>query len=57
MILEKVNNGQGTAAKLINDGRLYENLLENTQQLQVLLEEIRAFTAKARDKGVPIKIK
>lgn len=57
LILEKVNSGQGTAAKLINDGRLYENLLENTQQTQVLLEELRAFMAKSRDKGLPIKIK
>ena len=57
LILEKVNSGQGTAAKLINDGRLYENLLENTQQMQVLLEELRAFVAKSRDKGLPIKIK
>ena len=57
LILEKVNSGQGTAAKLINDGRLYENLLENTQQMQVLLEELKAFMAKSRDKGLPIKIK
>jgi ABC-type transporter Mla subunit MlaD len=57
LILEKVNSGQGTAAKLINDGRLYENLLENTQQMQVLLEELRAFMAKSRDKGLPIKVK
>lgn len=57
LILEKVNSGQGTAAKLINDGRLYENMLENTQQMQVLLEELKAFIAKSRDKGLPIKIK
>jgi len=57
LILEKVNSGQGTAAKLINDGRLYENLLENAQQMQVLLEELRAFMAKSRDKGLPIKVK
>jgi len=57
LILEKVNSGQGTVAKLINDGRLYENLLENAQQMQVLLEELRAFMAKSRDKGLPIKVK
>ena len=57
MILEKVNNGQGTAAKLINDGRLYENLLENTQEMQVLLQELRSFIAESRKKGVPLKIK
>ena len=57
VILEKINSGQGTAGKLINDGRLYENLLENTQQMQVVLEELKAFMAKSRDKGVPIKLK
>ncbi|MHC4570564.1 MAG: MlaD family protein [Planctomycetota bacterium] len=51
LILEKVNNGQGTAAKIINDGRLYENLLENTQQMQVLLEELKALIAQYRKKG------
>jgi len=56
-ILETVNSGQGSAAKLINDGRFYENLLENTQQLQLLLDEIKSFVAQARDKGVPIKLK
>jgi len=56
-ILEKINNGQGSAAKLINDGRFYERLLENTQQLQLLLEEIKSFVTTARDKGVPIKLK
>jgi len=57
VILEKVNNGQGTAARLVNDGRLYESMVENTQQLQVLLEELNLFIAKSRDKGLPIKLK
>ncbi len=57
LILEKINSGQGSAARLINDGRFYENLLESTQQLQLLLTEIKSFVAQARDKGVPIKLK
>ncbi len=57
LILEKIDSGQGTAARLINDGRFYENLLENTQQMQVLLEEFNLFIAQARDKGVPIKVR
>ncbi|UCF43961.1 MAG: MCE family protein [Planctomycetota bacterium] len=57
LILEKVNSGEGSVAMLVNDGRLYENLLENSQQIQVLLEELRKFTAKSRDKGLPIKLK
>ncbi|MFZ0034564.1 MAG: MlaD family protein [Sedimentisphaerales bacterium] len=57
LILEKINNGQGTAGKFINDGRLYENMLENSQQMQLLLEELELFMAKAREKGLPIKLK
>ena len=57
LILEKINNGQGSAARLINDGRLYENLLEDTQQVQLLLEELKSFVTQARNKGVPIKLK
>lgn len=57
LILEKVNSGQGTAAKLINDGRFYENMLENTQQMQILLEELKSFVSEAREKGLPIKMK
>ena len=57
LLLEKVSTGQGSAARLINDGRFYENLLENTQEMQVLLKELRAFIAESRDKGVPIKLK
>ena len=57
VILEKIDSGQGSAAKLINDGRLYENLLENTKQVQFLLEELNSFVAEWRDKGVPIKLK
>ena len=56
-ILEKINNGQGSAARLINDGRFYENLLEDTQQIELLLEELKSFVNQARDKGVPIKLK
>ena len=56
-ILEKVNEGEGTAAKLVNDARLYENLLENTHQMHVLLGELRTFVAKSSDAGLPIKLK
>lgn len=50
VILEKVNEGQGTAARLLNDGTFYENLLENTEQLQKLLEEMKKFVAEWKNK-------
>jgi len=57
LILDKVNNGDGSAARIVNDGRLYESLLESTEQMQLLLQEMKSFVARARDKGVPIKLK
>jgi phospholipid/cholesterol/gamma-HCH transport system substrate-binding protein len=56
LILEKVDNGQGSAAKLLNDGSLYENLLENTEQLKLLLEEMRSFVAEWKDKQIEVKL-
>ncbi|HUV40892.1 MAG TPA: MlaD family protein [Sedimentisphaerales bacterium] len=49
IILEKINTGQGSAGKFVNDGRLYEKLLENTEQLKVLLEQVK-------EKGFRIKL-
>jgi phospholipid/cholesterol/gamma-HCH transport system substrate-binding protein len=57
LILEKVNSGQGSAGRLLNDGQFYENLLENTEQLQALLQELKLFIAEAREKGVPLNLK
>ena len=56
IILDKVNSGKGSLAKLVNDGRFYENLLENTQQLQVLLEDITSFIAEVDEKGLRSKL-
>jgi len=57
LILEKINNGQGSAAMLLNDGRFYESLLEDTQQVQLLLEELKSFITQARIQGIPLKLK
>jgi ABC-type transporter Mla subunit MlaD len=57
LVLEKVNDGQGTAARFVNDGKFYENLLENTEQLQLLVQEIKAFVTQTREKGLRVKLK
>ena len=57
LILEKINEGEGTAAKFVNDGRLYENLHESSEQLQVLLKELKSFIAQSREEGIPFKLK
>ncbi|UCC97156.1 MAG: hypothetical protein JSW66_15080, partial [Phycisphaerales bacterium] len=56
LILEKVNRGQGSAGKLLNDGTFYENLLENTEQLQTLLQQMEAFIAEWKNKKVEVKL-
>jgi len=50
--LTKANEGKGTAGRLLNDGRLYENLLESTNQLNILLKDLKILIDKARVKGL-----
>jgi hypothetical protein len=57
LLLENINSGQGSAARFLNDAKLYENLLENTEQFEVLLNELTSFMKKANAKGkLPIKL-
>jgi phospholipid/cholesterol/gamma-HCH transport system substrate-binding protein len=56
-ILAKVNSGPGSAARFVNDGKFYETMVENAEQMELLLKEIKAFVSRAREKGVPIKLK
>ncbi|MFA5251406.1 MAG: MlaD family protein [Phycisphaerae bacterium] len=57
LILEKINSGQGSAGKMINDARLYEKLLENSEELEVLLQDLKEMVAEFRKKGIKIKLK
>lgn len=54
-LMAKIDSGEGTAGKLVNDGRLYENLLESSQELEMALEQLRQWAADAREKGIRIK--
>jgi len=56
LVLEKINSGEGSAARLLNDGSFYENLLENTEQLKLLLGEMKSFVAEWRDKKIEVKL-
>jgi len=55
VLLAKANAGDGTAARLLNDGRLYENLLDSSMELQMTLEQLKNLAAEAREKGLKIK--
>ena len=56
--IEKVNKGEGTAGRLLNDGQLYEDLLENATQMKLLLEKWNEFIENVNKKGkLPIALK
>ncbi|MGA2679498.1 MAG: MlaD family protein [Sedimentisphaerales bacterium] len=56
-VLVKINDGQGTAGKLVNDGRLYEQLLEDSKQLHLVLQDMKTFVTESTEKGISIKLK
>ncbi len=54
-VLVRAREGNGTASQLLNDGRLYENLLDSSQELQSALEQLKFLAADAREKGIKLK--
>jgi ABC-type transporter Mla subunit MlaD len=54
-ILEAIESGEGTAGKMINDGRLYEDLLESSQELRMLLEQLKEWVGESREKGLKLR--
>ena len=52
VILEKINSGEGTAARLLDDGSFYEDLLENTQQLDALLKSLTSLIDQVKEEGL-----
>ncbi len=56
LVLEKINSGQGTAGRFVNDGKLYEKLLENSDQLKTMFREIKEFIEQSKEKGLRIKL-
>ena len=55
-ILEKVDNGHGIASKLINDGSMCEELCESTEQIGIMLEEMRSAIAALENKKIEVKL-
>ena len=55
-ILNKINSGEGTVGKLINDGKLYENLLDSSEELKLALEKLKKTLDKTSEKGIQVKI-
>ena len=57
MVLAKANTGEGTAARVLNDGQLYENLLDSSEELKLSLEQLKIFVNDLNEKGVGVNVK
>lgn len=55
--VKKLDSGQGSAAKFLNDPELYHNLVDAGDQLTKLLTEMRQLTQQWKEKGVNLKLK
>lgn len=54
-VFTQINEGRGTAGRLLQDDRLYENLVDSTLELQLALEQIKKWAAEVRDRGIRLK--
>ncbi|MCH8216164.1 MAG: MCE family protein [Planctomycetes bacterium] len=52
LLLGHVNAGEGTIGRLVQDARFYENLLATTEELQVLVQQIKAITGAISERGL-----
>jgi len=55
-LIDKINTGNGTAGKLINDGRLYENLVNTSNELNVTIKDLRRLIEQWEEEGFHIKL-
>jgi phospholipid/cholesterol/gamma-HCH transport system substrate-binding protein len=56
-VATKMESGQGTAGQLLNDPKLYNNLLDASRQLTKLMEEFREALEQWKARGIPLKLK
>ena len=52
----KIENGDGTAGKMLNDPKLYNNLQEAASQMQILFKEFSALVKTWKENGLKVKM-
>ncbi len=52
LLMQKTSEGKGSMGKFINDGRFYENLLETTDQLQLLIQQLSTVVDAINERGL-----
>lgn len=56
-ITTKINQGQGTAGKLVNDAKLYESLVDTTAQLNLTIKDLQRLVQQWEQEGISFKLK
>ena len=57
VITAKINDGQGTAGKLVNDPKLYEGLVDTTTQLNATVKDLQRLIQQWEQEGVALKLR
>ena len=52
VMLTGINGGKGTVGKLVTDARLYEELLDTSEQMQVMVTDLKALVKAINEKGL-----
>jgi phospholipid/cholesterol/gamma-HCH transport system substrate-binding protein len=55
-ISAKINQGKGTAGALVNDPRLYQNLVDTSEQLKLSMADLRRLVEQWEQEGVSMKL-
>ena len=55
-IATKIDKGEGTAGKLINDPKLYESLTATSQELNLTIKDLRRLVEQWEQEGVTLKL-
>jgi phospholipid/cholesterol/gamma-HCH transport system substrate-binding protein len=53
----KLHAGDGSAARLLNDPRLYETLLDTSRELELAIRDLRRLVQQWEQEGVPLKLR
>ena len=57
-LMDKINNGDGTVARLLDDAQLYEDLHDTFEELRLTLEQLKIFTSDVnKEGGIKLKLK